>query len=105
MPLLTSPVEESRISAGYYHSLVLKSDVTVAGWGQDADGAVTAPKGLTGVTAVVAGGNFSLALESGGSVTGWGSNSDGCLTFPAALKNVIAIDAGGAFALVIVPNS
>ena len=74
-------------------------------WGNDADGAVTIPSGLSGVTAVAAGGDFSLALKSDGTVVGWGSNADGCLTFPAALKNVIAIDAGGAFALAIVPNS
>ena len=63
------------IAAGGYHSLALKSDGTVVGWGATATGQTTIPAGLSGVIAIAAGYHHSLALKSDGTVVGWGDNT------------------------------
>ena len=63
------------IAAGSNHSLALKSDGTVVGWG-----AQTIPAGLSGVTAIAAGYDQSLALKSDGTVVAWGNNQAGQVT-------------------------
>ena len=50
------------IAAGTFHSLALKSDGAVVGWGNNADGVTTPPPGMTGATAIAAGELHSLAL-------------------------------------------
>jgi alpha-tubulin suppressor-like RCC1 family protein len=79
------------ISAAFRHACALLSDGTVACWGIDdqgqlGDGAIsmfaTTPvpvAGLTGATAIAAGGNHTCALVSGGAVECWGDNSYGQL--------------------------
>jgi alpha-tubulin suppressor-like RCC1 family protein len=49
-------------AAGESHSLALKADGTVTAWGWGFCGQSTVPSGLSGVNAVVAGGEHSLAL-------------------------------------------
>ena len=51
------------IAAGYGHSLALKSDGTVLGWGINDNGQTTIPSGLIGVTAIAAGSHHSLAIK------------------------------------------
>ncbi len=77
------------IAAGYFHTLVLKSDGTVWAWGfnsygQLGDGAYCVGSdrpvqvvGLSNVIAIAAGGNHSLALKSDGTVWAWGENGNG----------------------------
>ncbi len=79
------------IAAGYSHSLALKNDGTVAGWG---DSAATPPTGLTGVVAIGAGYSHSLALKNDGTIVGWGNDVYGSATPPAGLTGVVAISAG-----------
>jgi alpha-tubulin suppressor-like RCC1 family protein len=79
----------SAIAAGLHHSLALLSRGTVLAWGADAagqlgDGSIAheqeAPvpvSGLTGVTAVAAGGEHSMALLGGGGVETWGEDKYG----------------------------
>jgi hypothetical protein len=79
------------IAAGGEHSLALMANGAVMAWGGDESGQLgtgvakpssTVPvpvKGLTGVTAVSAGGQFSLALTNKGTVEAWGSDEFGQL--------------------------
>ncbi len=77
------------IAAGADHSLALLSNGTVMAWGEDASGelgdgkiarshqAPVAVSGLSGVTAIAAGGQHSLALLSNGTVATWGEDKYG----------------------------
>src|SRR5438132_9120316 len=69
------------------HSLVIKADDTVWGWGLNSSGqlgdgtnidrkwdAAVQVRNLSGVTAIAAGGVHSLALKSDGTVWAWGNN-------------------------------
>ncbi len=79
-----------QLAASGYHSVLLRSDGTVAGWGNNevgevGDGTTTtrgtpaSVPGLTGVTRVAAGYLHTLALRSDGTVWAWGSNAAGQL--------------------------
>ena len=61
----------------------------------------TVPAGLSGVTAIAAGGTFSLALKSNGTVVAWGVNTSGQTNVPPSLTNVIAIAGGEAHSLAL----
>src|SRR6266704_6472654 len=56
------------VSAGFLHSVALRSDGTVVSWGYDFFGQTNTPPGLTNVTAISAGYSLSLALKSDGSL-------------------------------------
>lgn len=100
------------------HSLALRDDGTVWAWGYNAMGQLginnfsdrASPaqvSGLSGVTAISAGGYFSLARKSDGTAWSWGQNTYGELANPSApsyqstpvqatgLSGVAGIDAGG----------
>jgi alpha-tubulin suppressor-like RCC1 family protein len=77
------------IAAGLHHSLALSSAGTVMAWGEDAagelgDGSIAreaeAPvpvSGLSGVSAIAAGGEHSIALLASGNVATWGEGKFG----------------------------
>jgi alpha-tubulin suppressor-like RCC1 family protein len=111
---VASCTQSSRIAAGYSHSLVLKPDGTVWGWGYNADGelgngttaAATTPiqvPGLTGVVGVAAGSFHSLALKADGTVWAWGYNVDGEVgsggTAPAVTSPVQVVGLAGVVAI------
>jgi len=79
------------ISANSRHTLILKSDGTVAAYGDNSSGQTKVPPGLNDVVAVAAGGSHSLALKRDGTVVGWGSSYSA--TPPDGLANVKAIAA------------
>ncbi|MBI5141211.1 MAG: Ig-like domain-containing protein [Nitrospirae bacterium] len=105
------------VAGGGYHSLALKDDGTVIGWGYNGNGQlgngehtfspVTSPvsvSGLTGITAIAGGEFHSLALKNDGTVWAWGANGRGQLgsgstdgsyvpVKVSGLSNVIAIAA------------
>jgi regulator of chromosome condensation (RCC1) repeat-containing protein/Regulator of Chromosome Condensation (RCC1) repeat protein/Calx-beta domain-containing protein len=79
-------------TTGNGHSMALKANGAVLGWGNNASGEVgngtmTTPvvkpvtvSGLgagSGVVAIAAGGSFSMALKSDGTVLAWGNNTSG----------------------------
>ena len=79
------------ISAGGKHSLVLKNDGTVWGWGCNGRGQLgvgtliqgsyspVQVKGLSSVHSISAGRNYSIALKDDGTVWSWGGNYYGQL--------------------------
>jgi alpha-tubulin suppressor-like RCC1 family protein len=81
------------IAVGGNHSLALKRDGTIAGWGDNIYGQAAAA-GLTSVKAIAAGFNHSLALRSNGTVVAWGQNHQGQASVPVGLSSIIAIAAG-----------
>jgi alpha-tubulin suppressor-like RCC1 family protein len=90
------------ISAGTFHSLALRVDGTVAGWGDNYLGEALGDKTpdpattngvvkingqiLSNVVSVAAGRTFSLALKKDGNIVTWGQNY-----VPAGLSNIVAI--------------
>jgi len=112
------------ISAGYNHSLALKNDGTVIGWGFNNVGQATgvpttnspytlsgqviiAGQVLSNIASIAAGRGYSLALKKDGTVIGWGRmvNDLYPVAVPAGLSNVVAIAAGDHFCLAITTNS
>lgn len=83
------------ISAGVFHSLALKDDGTVLGWGSNEHGQINVPGNLKDVIAIDAGVFHNLALKSNGTVVAWGINDLGQSDVPEGLNQVIAIAAGG----------
>jgi len=94
------------VAAGFSHSLALKSDNSVVGWGGNYSGEATgspstnAPYVSTGqvriggrvlsnVVSIVAGRNHSLALKTDGTIVTWGENY-----IPKGLTNIAAIASG-----------
>ena len=61
-------------TGGASHSLALKIDGTVVGWGYNSDGQATVPVGLSNVVAVSPGGYHSVVLKDDGTVVAWGDN-------------------------------
>ena len=115
------------IGGGDYHSMALRADGTVFGWGantgrQLADGTTTnrplpvATGGITGVTAISVGSNFTLARLSDGRVAAWGSPQSGRLgngatgptptwpVFATGITTAVAVDAGDTFGLVLLAD-
>jgi hypothetical protein len=87
------------IARGEYHSLALKSDGSIVGWGYDGYGQATPPDGNDYV-AIAAGEYRSLALESDGSIVGWGDDGYGQARPPAG-NDYVAIAAGGGHSLAL----
>jgi len=86
------------IAAGGSHSLALRSDGTIVGWGRNDYGQATPPPGNDFIA--IAGGYHSLALRSDGTILGWGFNDYGLATPPPG-NEFTAIAAGNAHSLAL----
>ena len=105
------------ISAGVDHSIALKADGTVQGWGSDALGGLGSGRildspnplqvaAISTITALSSGLNYTVALKRDGTVWAWGDNRSGQLgdgtttnlSVPTKVINiadVIEVSAGG----------
>ncbi len=122
----TPPVGLSNVvavAAGASHSLALKSDGTVVGWGWNQFGEATGlpttnavnlaylssgqvqigGQVLSNVVSIAASRGYSLALKKDGTVVSWGRMVNGLypVNVPTGLSNVTAIAAGENFCLAI----
>jgi alpha-tubulin suppressor-like RCC1 family protein/plastocyanin len=79
------------VAAGMAHSLALKSDGTVVGWGNNRE---AVPNGISNVVAIAERFAVSLALKADGTVLAWGPNYQGETNVPAGLTGVVAIACG-----------
>jgi len=87
---LTNAVQ---VAGGWRHSLALKANGTVQGWGDDTVGQINFPDG-DNYMAIACGVEHSLALLTNGTVSAEGDNSYGEGDVPNGLTNVVAIAAG-----------
>ncbi len=87
-------VDAVGVAAGDLHSLALRADGTVVGWGSNLMGQLTLPPGLSGVVALAAGGEHSAALRADGSVAVWGRGTEGQTAVPAVATEVVALASG-----------
>lgn len=94
------------ISAGAYHSLALKDDGTITGWGDDIYGQASSGNNLNNITKISAGGYHSLAIINinGGMVTGWGNNDYGQSSNGNYLTGVKEISAGHLHSIAMLNN-
>jgi alpha-tubulin suppressor-like RCC1 family protein len=100
-PGLNNVVAISASGASGRHTLVLKDDGTVSGFGVNNVHQLDIPLDLAGVVAVSAGSSHSLALKSNGTVVAWGYNYGGMISVPPDLTDVVAISAGNGFSLAL----
>ena len=81
-------------AGGGWHSLGLKSDGTVAAWGQNTYGQANVPAPNADFAAVAGGSEHSLGLKSDGTIVAWGHNDHGETNVPAPNANFTAVAAG-----------
>ncbi len=87
------------MAAGYLHSLGLKADGSVVGWGWNDNGQCNTPGPNSGFVAIAAGFAFSLGLKADGSIVAWGDNYFGQCNVPSPNSGFTAIAAGYGFSL------
>jgi alpha-tubulin suppressor-like RCC1 family protein len=86
------------VKAAANYTYVLRSDHTIALWGENANAQLDAPAGLSNVVQIAAGYYLAMALTDDGNVHVWGGwghvYRDAMLHVPASVTNVLAIAAG-----------
>ena len=88
------------VAGGWRHSLALKANGTLQGWGDDSLNQTSFPAGSNYV-AIACGALFSLALKTNGTVVAVGDDSYGQTDVPPGLSNVVAVACGWYHSLVL----
>ena len=110
---VTAPVQVAgldrmvQISAGFLYVVALRADGTVWTWGSNSSGQLgigaaadhvclpTQVAGLSGITAIAAGGSHALALKNDGTVWSWGDNSVGNLGNGTLIASNVPLQVAG----------
>ncbi len=93
------------VAAGCDHSLVMRTDGTLAAWGANSFGQATIPSGLDSVIKIAAGCTHNVALRTNGQVVGWGANTYGQCNVPSTANgDVMQIAAGASHSGVLHTN-
>ena len=87
------------VAAVWAHSLGLKSDGGIMGWGLNVYGQTNVPAESRDFMGVAAGSYHTLGLKSDGSIAAWGYNSQGQTNVPAPNGGFVAVAAGGRHSL------
>src|SRR5687768_17783328 len=76
MPPISPDEKFVAVATGNVHTMVLKEDGTVTGWGGSGGvfGAANIPAAVSNVVSLVAAGSDTIALRSDGTLVGWGQN-------------------------------
>ena len=93
-----------KVAAGGFHTVVLRTDGSVACWGRNDLGQCSVPSELGPVSSIAAGLFHNVALRADGSVACWGSNTDGQCDVPAGIGPVASIAAGDAHTVALKTN-
>jgi alpha-tubulin suppressor-like RCC1 family protein len=103
LPLFKDLINFRDISIGSYHTLVIKNDGSLIGWGFNKYNQSFIPPfpPYEKVYMVSAGENHSLVLSDKGNVFAWGNNKNNQIDIPPNLKNVIKISAGASHSLTL----
>jgi len=91
------------IAAGAYHSLALRTDGSIVGWGDNGVGQANSPDG-TNYVAITAGAYHSLAVKSDHSIVGWGWDDYNQVSGIPTGTGFIAISAGDFHSLTLKTN-
>lgn len=94
--LPTKPARQHQVSqivSGGSHSLVLKSNGNVMGWGYNFSGPTTIPSDLGPISALAAGDQYSVALTNNGTLRGWGFSYRERLPVPV-VSNIVSVSVG-----------
>jgi alpha-tubulin suppressor-like RCC1 family protein len=82
------------VAGGTSHFLALRTDGTVAAWGNNTYGVLDVPDDLVDVIDVDSGSYHNLALRQDGTVVAWGSPDDLKSQVPSGLDRVLKVSAG-----------
>lgn len=96
--IVTRPVKVTAIASGSGHSLALREDGTVVGWGLAPSSTQRVIPETHGVVAMAAGQSVDVFLHADGTVTGWGEKWVGA---PVGLTEVVGIASGGGWILAL----
>ena len=79
------------VSAGDFHTCVVKADGTIRCWGDNSDGQAVVPAGfISGVSQVSAGYDQTCVVKADGTLGCWGRNQHGQATVPAGFISLLA---------------
>lgn len=92
------------VAAGSNFSCALRSSGTVTCWGENQDGQLNVPAGLSGVTSISAKGSHACALKGDGSLVCWGGNWEGQASVPSDLGPARAVSAGQSSTCVVLQS-